>query len=321
MTAPALSVRDRRVPAAALFAPPRHPMRSRPWTAPRFLVAAVAALAAAEIVVDRSGDALTSLLAPSQQGWARILELVGSGVVGAGATLVVAAALMLGFEKRWTARLLAAGAVLVIVATAFPTTVTRSGLHAVVILGVATLAATPRRRGLMHVAVLVAAAAVALGQASFLVPAWGDMAGVRLGAEAGLVLAPLLAAAGSAGAGSWRARSVAAIAAAVTGGVLLARPEFAAPLATWTVGATLSLPLPLYVAAAAATGFLIGGALEDERLRPIAAGVLLLLAAGTAPTALHHNLGGWLGVFLIARPFAIQTAGAMAEKREVECRS
>ncbi len=265
-------------------------------------MAALAALAAAEIVIDRAGAALAAYLAPSQQGWARMVELVGSGVLGAGATIVVVAAVLLGLEKLWTARLLIAGGVLVVVATAVPATVTRSVLHAVVLVGVAAVAAAPHSKGLMKAAVLTAAAAVALGQAAFLVPSWGDVAGVRLGAEAGLVLAPLLAAAGSVGAGSWRARCAAAIAAAVAASVLLARPEIAALLATWTVGATLSLPLPLYVAAVAATGFLLGSALDNESLRPIAAGVVLLWAAGTMPTALHHNLGALLGVFLIARP-------------------
>ncbi len=270
------------------------------------LAGAAALLALAEILVDRVGAALVAYLAPSRPALARGLELGGSGIAGAVAALVVISAFTVGVAsrvpRRFAGTILPVAAAFTVIASVAVGTGTRGALHGFVILGAAVLVAAPGPRGFMRAAAVSAGFGVALGQIAFLAPAVGDSALVRSGAEAALLAAPVLAAISFAGGGTTRAVRIAGfVAAAMAAGLMLSRPGFSALLSTWALGATLGLPLIFYVAAAAASGMLAAGAVSDGRVRLIAAGIALLWVAGTAPTAVHHNLSALLGLFLITQ--------------------
>ena len=288
------------------------------------LAGAAALFAGAEILLDRIGAALVAYLAPTSPGLARILEAAGTAAAGTTALLVIAAAAALGAARsrtRLARTLLLTATFVTLIVSVTPGTGGAVLVHSLVVAGAAALAVEAESRGVMRAAIVSAALGVALGQVPFLAPGLGDWALVRIGAEAGLLAAVALAGM------AWTRRSAAApwlagaIAATAASTLILARPAFTAMLSTWALGATLALPLLAYIAAAWGAGVLLWGARTDRAIRLVAAGLALLWVAGTAPTAIHHNLSALLGLLLLTiPPGALATDGA-AEQTGVRWRS
>jgi hypothetical protein len=76
--------------------------------------------------------------------------------------------------------------------------------------------------------------------------------------------------------------------------------EYTPLVALWATGAMLWLPALLYVAAAAAAGYLFVGWVVDRATRHLAAALILLLVAGIEPTLLHHSLTALLALVTLS---------------------
>jgi len=76
--------------------------------------------------------------------------------------------------------------------------------------------------------------------------------------------------------------------------------EYMPLVALWATGAMLWLPTLLYVAAAAAAGYLFVGWVVDRATRHLAAALILLLVAGIEPTLVHHSLTALLAIVTLS---------------------
>jgi hypothetical protein len=135
----------------------------------------------------------------------------------------------------------------------------------------------------------------------------GIAASTQTIAEAGLVVALVLFGVVAARSGTlekvswWVAAGVGAAAAVA----LASQPGYAAILSLWVAGITLALPPLTYVAAAASFGLVLAHWIRSPETRHLAAGVVLLVAAGIAPVMVHHNLTAIVGLALLATPAII----------------
>lgn len=76
--------------------------------------------------------------------------------------------------------------------------------------------------------------------------------------------------------------------------------EYTPLVALGATGAILWLPSLVYVAAAAAAGFLLVSWLSDSTTRHLAAALVLLLVAGVEPTLIHHNVTALLALVTLS---------------------
>lgn len=267
-------------------------------------LAITAALAgSAEVLIARIGAPLVGFWAPAGVPGPGILEAAGSGATAATALLVVVAAAGLPVSRGpWTLAATAlplAAVVLTVAATIDPSPGLLTASHLVVAaaaVGLARGAAVSLPAG--RTVGTLAALGVAAGQLAFV--ATGDAAtGLHRVAEAAIIALPIAAA--------WRLRAeighlgrvAAFIAATGVSAALVVRHGELAMLATWTFGATLTVPPLALIAAAAGWVLLAIGALRRPGVRLVAAGVTLPWIAGIQPAAIHHNLTGLLGVMLL----------------------
>ena len=183
--------------------------------------------------------------------------------------------------------------------------------HVALIAAVAGLAAATLARGPTLLALPMAAAAAAMVPArvpllldALALPS-GDVAAATA-AEAAFVLVPPLLAAGllvrtSPPRAAWLAAGGMSL---VASAALASSPSYTAILSAWSTGVTLSLPVPLYIAAAGCAAFVLVSWLAEPSSRHLAAGLVLLAVAGVHPAVVHHNITAVLTLLLLATPAA-----------------
>jgi hypothetical protein len=244
-----------------------------------------------------------------------LLDTVGEGAGSATAVLVIAgAALWIAVDGRRD-RVVGGALLLSLVAagglTALPVGAGQGVARVLLLLAVAVLAggAAARLTPLHAVTISVAALGVAAAQVPLLVDSlsghgtpvgWFELAeGARLATF--VLLALTVARRGTASSRAFAAAAVTTIGAAA----LLARePSSAAILSTWAVGATLALPVSLYILASGCAVFVLVASLRDAGTRHLAVGLLLLTVAGVQPSFVHHNVTAILAIAVLARPIS-----------------
>jgi hypothetical protein len=280
-------------------------------------VAALAAIAV-EVALQRAVVPVAAHI-PSLSGHAVVALLadVGLAALNAGALLVIVATIVVAAQGRRRAAMSLLVAVVVastVVAAAEGGAAARFVSHAALAIALAAVVGARAGRALDAGALMVIAASAAVLAARLplmldAVGAGSPLRGAATAAEAAYLLVPLVGAA-------WllSTRPVPAVAwwgAAVGGAVAAAAiagsPGYLAMLTTWSLGVTLSLPLPLYIAGAAAALFVLMSWLRQPGARLAAAGLLLVAFAAVQPSLVHHNITALLGVLWLAtaaRPLA-----------------
>jgi hypothetical protein len=297
------------------------------------LVIAAAIIGSAELFIRRALNPLVAYVPPlgSAVGAraASLLDASGEGAASATVLLVFAATASWiaarASRDRVAGGALALAVVAVVALTVVGDSASGGAARLLLIVAVAVLAggAAARLSPLHAVAVAVAALGVAAAQMPLIAdslsssgtPAvWTELAeGSRLAALA--LLALLMARRGSAPSFAFVVAALGAVGAAA---VLAREPSSAAILSMWAVGATLSLPVALYIAAGGCSAFVLAASLPEPGARHLAVGVLLLTVAGIQPSFVHHNLTAVLALAVLAEPVLTaraSTRGAPAASR------
>ncbi|MFQ5966100.1 MAG: hypothetical protein ACE5MI_00650 [Acidimicrobiia bacterium] len=275
----------------------------------RSLLTAAALTVGAELLLHRLAPPVLSQVVPGSSLNVTVAS-AGELAASSGAVLVFAAAVALALKTRRLGPPLLGAAGTVLLASIWTAPVTGVLVHTAVAAAAAAvgIAAVRRRQDLYSTAVVMAALAVVVSHLSLLVDAaWPSRAvssavaarGIAelLIVSAALILAASLLAEGSPGLWVW---TVAAGSAIVVAGALTFQPGFAAIGAIWALGATLSLPPLLYIAAAGAIGLLVAGWSASPATRPLAAAVVLFGTAGIQSQVLHHDLTAIVALSVLA---------------------
>ena len=271
-----------------------------PLSLSRSLLLAGAAAGTAEVLIQRIGGAVAAGIAIPPV-LARAIEAVGEASTAVTAVLVVgaAAALMAGPDHR---RGLAVGLVTLTALAAQPLDGAGLGslpqLAFLIAVGLIVWSSSgPLSRA---AAVMLIGAGMAAGQVGLL---WSQgVLALRSAGEAGIVAGVVILAVGTAwerpiGLGGWIGAAAAGV---VAGAALTLRPGYTALAALWASGATLWLPVLVYVAAASAVGLLLITWLRHPESRHLVAGLVLVGVAGLPPALAHHNITATLALVALA---------------------
>ena len=285
----------------------------------RVLLVAAALMGVAELVISRTLAPTLSHL-PQQVLDPRagnLAQFIGSRVFAATTALIVLAAVAYLLTATWRGRVIPLLTALTVIAAAVATVVNAPATHvlasATVMTAAAGIAAVTFAGARWRIALPVLAAGVCLtaGRLPLLIDNLKFGSGVDANlaasaysvAEASFIAVPiLLALAIARGRMRWATVGAAVAVSLIAAAMLIASPSYAAILSTWAVGVTLSLPMPLYAAAAGAAGFVLVAATADPRIRGLSVGLVLLAVAGAQPSLIHHNITAVLALVLLASP-------------------
>lgn len=262
----------------------------------------------------------------------RAVEAAGEQAFLATAFIVVAATVFYLASAHWRREVAPALVTACLVTTLIASTVdapaARVAAHATLAIAVtAVAAAAVARPGVYRAGAVVAAAALVAGRLPLFLDSLASLwprgggqlpvAAVASVAEAAFVLVPVALAVELLRRRSPPTRAwLAALAASMLVAVALAfSPSYSAIVSTWATGVTLSLPVPVYIVSASAAALVLTTWLTEPQWRLAAAGLVLLLVAGTQPAVMHHNLTAVLGLVLLASPAAVSAATHGEQRR------
>jgi hypothetical protein len=270
------------------------------------LTSAAAATGLVEVLIDRvSVPAMAGALGASSAIVTSAVAWIGTLAVSVTAVLVlVAVSAWSGYawDRHQMFAVAASVAVISTVVAGLDGGTAVLVLHiSVMAAAVAALAMGARRASLLYAGALWAVTlAVVSGQWSLSGLGGGATLASRAVGEASLVLAVVLLALAVSRSSHRGMASHLGLAAGAGLAVVSLASEYTPLVALWATGAMLWLPTLLYVAAAAAAGYLFVGWVVDRATRHLAAALILLLVAGIEPTLVHHSLTALLALVTLS---------------------
>ena len=294
----------------------------------RAFVLSAATLGTLELAIDRVAAPILAHIPRDAAAplVAEVASFLGQRALAATALLVALAALVVAATPRpdgWGSRVADAA----VGATALLTAATDASLAALTMHVAVVCAAIVVGVRVRSAGVVLAAAAVAMGQIPLALDRVADVLAVAApstnvalltAAEAALMLAPIALAVELVRreSPSTLAWSVALLGGLAVSAALARSPSYVAITSLWATGVTLSLSPVLYVIAAACAALVMTTWLSRPATRHLAAGLALLVVAGPQPAVVHHNLTAVLALVLLASPPLAGRAASLDESLE-----